>query len=191
MVALVQQPPWRLSVYAARRDHVQQNQQTRFPRATRPMPMKLVTVGKDRGAALENVALEYIKKIQRYCPFEEVQLRPNPKNSSDVPTQVSSEGERVMRSISTKDWVIILDERGKELTSEKFADLVADAGETGASAIVFCIGGPFGHGPQVRERANVSVKLSTMVLNHQIAFLVLLEQIYRAWTILRGEKYHH
>lgn len=61
----------------------------------------------------------------------------------------------------------------------------------GASAIVFCIGGPFGHGPQVRERANVSVKLSTMVLNHQIAFLVLLEQIYRAWTILRGEKYHH
>lgn len=92
--------------------------------------MKLVTVGKDRGAALENVALEYIKKIQRYCPFEEVQLRPNPKNSSDVPTQVSSEGERVMRSISTKDWVIILDERGKELTSEKFADLVADAGET-------------------------------------------------------------
>ncbi|XP_024386765.1 putative RNA methyltransferase At5g10620 isoform X2 [Physcomitrium patens] len=165
MVALVQQPPWRLSVYAARRDHVQQNQQTRFPRATRPMPMKLVTVGKDRGAALENVALEYIKKIQRYCPFEEVQLRPNPKNSSDVPTQVSSEGERVMRSISTKDW--------------------------GASAIVFCIGGPFGHGPQVRERANVSVKLSTMVLNHQIAFLVLLEQIYRAWTILRGEKYHH
>jgi len=140
---------------------------------------------------MESVALEYVKKIQRYCAFEEVQLRPNPKNSSDVSTQVSSEGERVMRSITTKDWVVILDERGKEMTSEKFADLIADAGETGASAVVFCIGGPFGHGPQVRERANVSVKLSAMVLNHQVAFLVLLEQIYRAWTILRGEKYHH
>lgn len=135
MDLLVQQRPWRLApqpmlVFAAKRDHLPQNQQIRFPRATRPLPLKLVTVGKDRRTAMESVALEYVKKIQRYCVFEEVQLRPNPKNSSDVSTQVASEGERVMRSISTKDWVVLLDERGKEMTSEKFADLIADAGET-------------------------------------------------------------
>lgn len=124
-VKWVQQRPQQQGlVLAAKRD------QSRFPRATRPMPMKLVTVGKDRGSAMEGVALEYVRKIQRYCAFEEVQLRPNPKNSSDVSTQVSSEGERVMRSISAKDWVVLLDERGKELTSEKFADMIADAGET-------------------------------------------------------------
>lgn len=75
-VKWVQQRPQQQGlVLAAKRD------QSRFPRATRPMPMKLVTVGKDRGSAMEGVALEYVRKIQRYCAFEEVQLRPNPKNS--------------------------------------------------------------------------------------------------------------
>ncbi|KAH9548764.1 hypothetical protein CY35_11G104900 [Sphagnum magellanicum] len=109
----------------------------------------------------------------------------------DVSAQIASEGEYVMRLISAKEWLVLLDEHGKEVTSEQFADLMADASDTGASALVFCIGGPFGHGPQLHARANITVKLSSMVLNHQLAFLVLLEQIYRGWTILRGENYHH
>lgn len=85
----------------------------------------------------------------------------------------------------------MLDERGQDLRSEQMAELVADAGNTGASRISFCIGGPYGHGRKIRERANLSIKLSSMVLNHQIALLVLVEQLYRSWTILRGQKYHH
>jgi len=87
--------------------------------------------------------------------------------------------------------VVLLDENGKDITSEQLANLIGDTGTTGASAIVFCIGGPYGHGQQLRMRADVTIRLSSMVLNHQIALIVLIEQLYRAWTILKGQKYHH
>ncbi|CAK9861110.1 unnamed protein product [Sphagnum jensenii] len=164
---------------------------TRLPRSTRALPMRVITVGKARSIGVQNIALEYTKKIQHYCQFEDVQVRSNPKNTRDVRAQIASEGEYVMRLISAKEWLVLLDEHGKEVTSEQFADLMADASDTGARALVFCIGGPFGHGPQLHARANITVKLSSMVLNHQLAFVVLLEQIYRGWTILRGENYHH
>ena len=82
-------------------------------------------------------------------------------------------------------------EDGKALTSEGLADLVAEAPERGARSIVFCVGGPYGHDDSVREGADAVVSLSGCVLNHAVARLVLLEQIYRAWTIIKGEKYHH
>ncbi|CAM6127362.1 unnamed protein product [Calypogeia fissa] len=162
-----------------------------YARSTRALPMRLVTVRKSLDSGAQAVVDEYVSKVKRYCSFEELQIRPNPKNTSDVSAQVEAEAERVLRSITTKDWVVLVDERGQDLTSEQFATSIAEAGDKGASALVFCIGGPYGHGSQVRKRANVSVKLSSMVLNHQVAMIVLLEQIYRAWTILRGEKYHH
>ncbi|KAL5699515.1 23S rRNA (pseudouridine(1915)-N(3))-methyltransferase [Ranunculus cassubicifolius] len=85
----------------------------------------------------------------------------------------------------------MLDENGLDIGSIEMAELLGDAGNTGSSALTFCIGGPYGHGKQLRERANVTIKLSSMVLNHQIALVVLMEQLYRAWTILKGQKYHH
>ncbi|KAG6409719.1 hypothetical protein SASPL_127761 [Salvia splendens] len=92
---------------------------------------------------------------------------------------------------SIKYLVVMLDERGRDVSSEQMASLIADAGNTGASSILFCIGGPYGHGRQLRERADVSIRLSSLVLNHEIALVVLAEQLYRAWTILKGQKYHH
>lgn len=85
----------------------------------------------------------------------------------------------------------MLDEHGLDVGSEQVAELIGDAGNTGASNLLFCIGGPYGHGKQLRERADVSIKVSSLVLNHQIALIVLMEQLYRAWTILKGQKYHH
>lgn len=85
----------------------------------------------------------------------------------------------------------MLDERGTDISSEQFADLLGDAGNKGVSRLLFCVGGPYGHGRKLRERADVSVKLSSMVLNHQIALILLIEQLYRSWTILKGQKYHH
>ncbi len=76
--------------------------------------------------------------------------------------------------------VVLLDENGKDIPSEQLANLIEDAGTTGASAIVFCIGGPYGHGLKLRMRADVTVRLSSMVLNHQIALIVLVEQLYRS-----------
>ncbi|CAF1787729.1 unnamed protein product [Brassica napus] len=87
--------------------------------------------------------------------------------------------------------VVVLDERGRDVDSEQMAELLGDAGNSGASRISFCIGGAYGHGSEVRKRANVTIRLSSMVLNHQIALVVLMEQLYRAWTILKGQNYHH
>ncbi|MCO5589220.1 hypothetical protein L7F22_043186 [Adiantum nelumboides] len=86
--------------------------------------------------------------------------------------------------------VVLLDERGEEVTSEQFASLIEDAGSRMPTALVFCVGGPYGHAGDVVERSNRSVSLSSMVLNHQVALIVLLEQVYRQVHIAprRGRK---
>ncbi|XP_059444877.1 putative RNA methyltransferase At5g10620 isoform X2 [Corylus avellana] len=98
---------------------------------------------------------------------------------SNARAQVDDEDAAVMNLIKSDDWVVMLDENGQDIGSERMAELVGDAGNTGASRLSFCIGGPYGHGRQLRKRANLSIKLSTLVLNHQIAVLVLMEQLYR------------
>ncbi|CAK7354340.1 unnamed protein product [Dovyalis caffra] len=99
--------------------------------------------------------------------------------SGDEKAQVNDEDNAVMNLIRSDDWVVMLDERGRDIGSEQMAELIGDAGNTGASRLSFCIGGPYGHGKQMRKRANASIRLSSMVLNHQIALLVLVEQLYR------------
>ena len=86
---------------------------------------------------------------------------------------------------------VLLCERGRDVSSADVASLLASAGEAAPPALVFAIGGPFGHGAAARARADDAIRLSSCVLNHQVARLVLAEQLYRAWTILRGEPYHH
>ncbi|KAL3691731.1 hypothetical protein R1sor_005382 [Riccia sorocarpa] len=162
-----------------------------YARSVRALPIRLVTVRRNFDDGVETVVTTYINKVKRYCPFEDVQVKSNPKNTSDVTAQVEAEGERVLKAIAPRDWVVLLDERGLDVTSEQLATMIGEAGDRGSSALVFCIGGPHGHGSQVQKRANIAIRLSSMVLNHQVATIVLMEQVYRAWTILRGEKYHH
>lgn len=97
---------------------------------------------------------------------------------------------QVLKSISPDEKVVLLDERGRDASSEDIARLIALAGDNG-TPLVFIVGGPFGHGPAVVERADDTIRLSRMVLNHQVAYVVLVEQLYRGWTIIRGEPYHH
>ncbi|GJZ70412.1 putative RNA methyltransferase [Tanacetum coccineum] len=104
---------------------------------------------------------------------------------------IENEEMGFMNFIKPDDWVVMLDENGLDLRSEEVADLIGDAGnKASGSRLVFCIGGAYGHGMKLGERANVKVKLSSLVLNHEIALVVLVEQLYRAWTILKGQKYH-
>ncbi|KAK3019999.1 hypothetical protein RJ639_004044 [Escallonia herrerae] len=93
--------------------------------------------------------------------------------------QVEHEDASFMNLIRSDDLVVMLDEHGLDVGSQQMAELIGDAGNTGASSLLFCIGGPYGHGRQLRERANISIKLSSLVLNHQIALVVLVEQLYR------------
>ena len=139
---------------------------------------------------MDSVCGDWADKIGRYTSFNEVVVKSNPKNAKDPMTQLEHEGERVMKHLSSSDYVVLMDERGDSVTSEKLSKLIADAGDS-HGGIAFCIGGPFGHGNDVISRSDRKIKLSTMVMNHQVARLVLLEQIYRGWTILKGEPYHH
>ncbi|CAL1352945.1 unnamed protein product [Linum trigynum] len=159
--------------------------------SVRALPVRIITVGKKRNSGVQLLVDEYIGKLKHYCTVADVQIRSNPRNARDTRAQVEDEDMAVMNIINSDDWVVVLDERGKDLDSEQMAELVGDAGNSGASRLSFCVGGPYGHGQALRKRADVTIKLSSMVLNHQIALLVLVEQLYRSWTILKGQKYHH
>ncbi|KAL8153787.1 hypothetical protein V2J09_011547 [Rumex salicifolius] len=157
----------------------------------RALPIRILTVGKKRSRGVQLLVDDYSEKLNYYCSVEHVQLRSNPRNARDVKIQIQDEDKAAMNLLSTNDWVVMLDEGGSDISSEQMAELIGDAGMMGASRLSFCIGGPYGHGKGMRERANKSVKLSSLVLNHEIALLVLIEQLYRSWTILKGQKYHH
>ena len=159
--------------------------------AVRPVPLKLIAVSKGNVPAFDAAAAEYTDRLRRYTQWEEIVVKPNPKGVADADTQMATEAERVIKHVGPRDRVVLLDERGKDYTSKQLAQLLAEAGEDNVPALVFAIGGPYGHGPAMRQRADVVMRLSAMVMNHQVARVVLCEQLYRAWTILKGEPYHH
>ncbi|RLM73512.1 putative RNA methyltransferase [Panicum miliaceum] len=159
--------------------------------SVRAMPLRLLTVGKKRSRGTQLLVEEYKEKLGYYCDFEDTLIRSNPKLTSDVKVQVEAEDTAMMQQLKSEDFVVVLDENGKDVVSEQIADLIGDAGNTGSSRLTFCIGGPYGLGVQVRERADATIRLSSLVLNHQVALIVLMEQLYRAWTIIKGQKYHH
>ncbi|KAK8449576.1 hypothetical protein SEVIR_7G241100v4 [Setaria viridis] len=161
------------------------------PCLQRAMPMRLLTVGKKRSRGTQLLVEEYTEKLGYYCDFEDTLIRSNPKLTSDVKVQVEAEDTAMMQQLKPDDFVVVLDENGKDVISEQIADLIGDAGNTGSSRLAFCIGGPYGLGLQVRKRADATIRLSSLVLNHQVALVVLMEQLYRAWTIIKGQKYHH
>uniref|UniRef100_A0A0E0H5P7 Plastid lipid-associated protein/fibrillin conserved domain-containing protein n=1 Tax=Oryza nivara TaxID=4536 RepID=A0A0E0H5P7_ORYNI len=143
------------------------------PEVKRAMPMRVLTVGKKRSRGAQLIVEEYKEKLGYYCDIEDTLIKSNPKLTSDVKVQVEAEDMAMMLQLKPEDFVVVLDENGKDVTSEQVADLVGDAGNT------------------VRERADATIRLSSMVLNHQVALIVLMEQLYRAWTIIKGQKYHH
>ena len=140
---------------------------------------------------------DWLEKARRYAPkIEDVRLPVNPQRAKDDSEAATrAEGGRVLKHLGPDDFVVLLDERGKALSSEKLADLVAEAGErcgsSSSSSLTFVVGGPFGHAKAVSERADATLRLSELVLNHAVARVVLGEALYRAYTILRGVPYHH
>ncbi|CAI5536025.1 unnamed protein product, partial [Closterium sp. Naga37s-1] len=145
----------------------------------RRLPVRVISVGKNRSHGTQLLVKDYAEKISRYCPFEDLPVRSNPKGTSDVRVQVEAEGERVLKALQPADWVVLLDERGRTVTSEQLAQLIADCADASHRSLTFVVGGPYGHGSQVTARANSSMRLSSLVLNHEVALVVLAEQLYR------------
>lgn len=154
------------------------------------MPIRVISVSKANSPGASLMADEWMDKLRRYTQAELVTLKPNPKGARDVEAQKAAEAQKVLAAIGPRDRVVLLDERGREATSEDVARLIAAAGDEGRP-LAFCIGGPFGHGAAVVERSDESVRLSRLVLNHSVALVVLVEQLYRGYTILEGSPYHH
>ncbi|KAL2517425.1 putative RNA methyltransferase [Abeliophyllum distichum] len=183
-----------ISLYASCKSHYSnpQGKGCKYAgQSVKALPIRIITVGKKRSAGVQLIVDDYIDKLKHYCRVEDVRVKSNPKNARDVMAQIVHEDMALMDLIRSNEWVVMLDEHGLDVGSEQMASLIGDAGNTGASSLLFCIGGPYGHGKQLRCRADVSIKLSSLVLNHEIALVVLAEQLYRAWTILKGQKYHH
>ena len=131
----------------------------------------------------------YLKRLIHYLPVETV-IVPSPAvaNSKEL---VKKESDAILKKINEKDFVILLDEKGKEYTSVQFADLMNSLMVRGLSKVVFIVGGAFGVSEDVRKRSNLILSFSKFTLTHQMIRLFLLEQLYRAMTIIRNEPYHN
>ncbi len=157
------------------------------------MKLRLVVVGKTSTGYLKEGINEFTKRVSRYFPFEMIEL-PDLKSTKGLSAdkQKQREGELILNAIGDNGaWVALLDERGKEFTSRGFADYIDKRISTLNKDITFVVGGPYGFSPAVYERADDKISLSKMTLTHEMIRLMFTEQLYRAFTILRGEPYHH
>jgi 23S rRNA (pseudouridine1915-N3)-methyltransferase len=150
--------------------------------------LRLLSVGKDRSGLYAPAVEEYAKRISRYVKFA-VEEVPEARKAAGTPRARDEEAKSLLDRIDDGERVVLLDERGKETTSLEFARRVG-AWLEGAKDVTLVIGGSDGHGEAIRTRSAESLCLSRLTLAHRLARLVLLEQVYRAFTILRGEPYH-
>lgn len=155
------------------------------------MKVTLLVIGKTKDLYLQEGVSDYVKRIQRYVPFQIITL-PDIRSSkkADINQLKEMEAESVLMRIKPRDFVVLLDERGTSFTSVNFARYLQELeGRTGQ--ITFIIGGAYGFADSVYQRANARISLSDMTFSHQMVRLIFLEQLYRAYTIQRGEPYHH
>lgn len=156
------------------------------------MKIALWTVGKPHDAYVKAGIEEFTKRLSKYFGVE-WQVIPVPKNATMLSEgeMKGKEGESILQLLKEDDYLVALDERGKELTSEELSQFVAQRADSGTKRLVFLIGGAYGLDKEVMRRAKMQWSLSKLTFPHQLVRLLLAEQLYRACTILRNEKYHH
>ena len=156
------------------------------------MKIKVLSIGKTDNKNIQVLLEDYKKRLSHYGPFEWVELSDvkNVKNLSEA-QQKQAEAQLVLKQLTPADQLILLDEKGKRLSSEDFAQYMQKKMNSGLKQLVLLIGGPYGFSPDLYQRANGKLSLSDMTFSHQMVRLFLIEQLYRAHTILRNEPYHH
>ena len=156
------------------------------------MKISLLTVGKTDSGWVREGLETYASRLRRYIPFSVIEI-PDLKNAASLSTEQvkEKEGESILGNIGPRDSVILLDERGKEYTSIEFAKEIERMMVSGGKNIVFVTGGAFGFSDAVYARCDGKVSLSKMTFTHQMVRAVFTEQLYRAFTIIKGEPYHH
>ena len=156
------------------------------------MNIKLLAIGKTDQKNLELLMAEYQKRLSFYIKFE-MESIPDIKNVKNLSEwqQKEKEGELILAKITATDHVILLDENGKSFASIEFAQELQKKMNAGIKTLVFVIGGPYGFSEALYAKANGKISLSKMTFSHQMVRLFFIEQLYRGFTILKNEPYHH
>ena len=156
------------------------------------MKITLLTIGKTEEKYLLDGIEVYLKRLKHYIPFKITEI-PELKGTKNLSRdqQKSREGELIFKNINSTDYVILLDENGQDLSSRQFSAFLNKKMVGGQQQLVFVIGGPYGFSEEVYTRCNDKISLSKMTFSHQMIRLFFTEQLYRAYTILKGEPYHH
>lgn len=156
------------------------------------MTIKLLTVGKTDSKPLQALISEYKNRLKHYVRFELETIADikNVKNLSEV-QQKEKEGEKILKNLGATDILVLLDENGKQFSSIDFSKYLQKKMNSGIKQLVFVIGGPYGFSDAVYKKAQSKISLSKMTFSHQMVRLFVVEQVYRAFTILRNEPYHH
>jgi len=156
------------------------------------MNIKLIAIGKTDHKNLQALIEEYQKRLSFYIKFE-LEIIPDIKNVKNLSEeqQKEKEGELILAKLSPTDFLILLDENGKSYTSIGFANELQKKMNAGIKTLVYVIGGPYGFSETVYQKAQQKISLSEMTFSHQMVRLFFIEQVYRGFTILKNEPYHH
>lgn len=156
------------------------------------MNIKLIAVGKTDHKSLQLLIEEYQKRLSFYVKFD-LEVLPDLKNVKNLSEQQQKEkeGELILSKIGPSDHMLLLDENGKSFSSIEFSNELQKKMNSGIKTLVFVIGGPYGFSTEVYHKAQGKIALSAMTFSHQMVRLFFIEQLYRAFTILRNEPYHH
>lgn len=155
------------------------------------MNIALLLTGKTTAAYLETGIDIYEKRLKNYTPFEMITVPDIKRAHLSFEQQKEAEGKMMLQKITSTDFVVLLDERGEMFSSESFARFLEKKIMVGTRRVLFVIGGPYGFSEAVYQRADAQLSFSKFTFSHQMIRLLFVEQLYRAFTILRGEPYHH
>lgn len=156
------------------------------------MEIKLIAIGKTDNKALITLIQDYTKRLGHYIKFQ-FEIIPDIKQVKHLSEaqQKDKEGELILTKTQKSDVLILLDEKGKQFSSIDFSQYLQKHMNSGIKTLVFCIGGPYGFSNAIYQRANGQLSLSKMTFSHQMVRLFFIEQLYRGFTILKNEPYHH
>lgn len=156
------------------------------------MKSLFIVIGKTTDKRLETLIDEYVQRINHYISFEIIVI-PELKNAKNLSfeQQKSEEAELLKRQLQPGDYLVLLDEHGRERRSVEFAQWMQKRMTAAPRRLVFVVGGPYGFAPEIHKMAQEEISLSQMTFSHQMIRLLFTEQVYRAMTIIRGEPYHH
>ncbi len=156
------------------------------------MKIVLLTIGKTSEKYLIEGFSQFQTRLRHYCSFEIIEI-PNIKNAKNLSISelIKKEGKLILKTLQDTDYILLLDEKGKNYLSVEFSKRLQNWMTGGKKCLVFVVGGAYGFSDEVYKRANEKISLSKMTFSHQMVRLFFVEQLYRAYTILRNEPYHH